>query len=63
MVMRDGVKQIIQSNNLVVGDLIEITQNAKIPADCRIVLSKELRVDNSLFTGESEPILLDSQTS
>lgn len=37
MVMRDGVKQIIQSNNLVVGDLIELTQNAKIPADCRIV--------------------------
>lgn len=34
------------------GDLIELSVNARVPADCRIVESKELSVDNFIFSGD-----------
>lgn len=42
---------------LVPGDLIFIKDGDKIPADIRMVYTKEMRVDNSSLTGESDPQL------
>ena len=45
-VTRDGVP----------GDIIKIGSGDKIPADCRVIFSQSLKVDQSMITGESEPI-------
>ena len=43
------------SEKLVVGDVIDVKLGDKIPADIRIINSREMKVDNSALTGESEP--------
>ncbi|XP_067009295.2 sodium/potassium-transporting ATPase subunit alpha-like [Anabrus simplex] len=54
-VIRDGVKQVIPLQEVVIGDLVVIKGGDKIPADMRIIESHGLMVDNSSLTGESEP--------
>ena len=39
------------------GDVVELKIGDRIPADIRIIKSKELKVDNSALTGESRPLL------
>lgn len=56
VVIRDGKKYNIDVQNLVVGDLIYLEAGMFIPADVRIVQSSNLRIDESLLTGESIPI-------
>ena len=55
-VIRDGKLQEIPSNELVPGDLIRIEMGDKIPADCKIVDSQNMEVDEAILTGESEPV-------
>jgi len=38
---------------LVPGDIIIISSGDKIPADVRIIESREMKVDNTSLTGES----------
>lgn len=52
-VIRDGVLQVINAENLVPGDLILIESGDRIPADCIVTKSTNLIVDESLLTGES----------
>lgn len=54
-VIRDGVKQTIPVEDIVVGDLVEVQFGDRIPADIRIIECKGFKVDNSSLTGESEP--------
>lgn len=54
-VIRDGVIKEIAVSDLVLDDVIELSQGAQIPADC-IVLSGEAEVNESLLTGESIPL-------
>ncbi|XP_063711553.1 sodium/potassium-transporting ATPase subunit alpha-3-like [Symsagittifera roscoffensis] len=54
-VIRDGEKQEVDSEDLVVGDIVEIKAGNRIPADIRIIEAKGFKVDNSSLTGESEP--------
>jgi sodium/potassium-transporting ATPase subunit alpha len=56
-VLRDGKVDEIQASKLVTGDIIVVKNGEKIPADIRIIECKEMRVDNSSLTGESEPLL------
>ncbi len=56
VVIRDGIQQKIPSNELVPGDILVLGNGEKIPADCIIIDSKELRVDESVLTGESVEI-------
>lgn len=56
MVIRNGVKLRLGTEELVVGDLVEIRLGDKIPADIRIIECRGLRVENSSITGESEPV-------
>ncbi|XP_072754932.1 sodium/potassium-transporting ATPase subunit alpha-B [Anoplolepis gracilipes] len=55
-VIRDGVKLRLGTEELVLGDLVEIRMGDKIPADIRIIECRGLRVENSSITGESEPV-------
>ena len=55
-VLRDGKFQTIKSENIVSGDIIKLEAGDLIPADCRVVESHTLKVDESPLTGESTNI-------
>ncbi|XP_076277316.1 sodium/potassium-transporting ATPase subunit alpha [Lasioglossum baleicum] len=57
VVIRDGVKQRVATENLVRGDLVLFKFGNKIPADIRIIECNGLRVENSSITGESEAVV------
>ncbi len=54
-VVRDGAVKEIDAEELVVGDVVEIGEGDRVPADCRILSSEDCRVDESALTGESKP--------
>ena len=54
-VWRDGHKAEVLTEELTLGDVIEMKGGDRIPADVRILESKGFKVDNSSLTGESEP--------
>ena len=56
VVMRDGKKQTIDSEELVPGDIVYLNSGDKVPADIRLVQSKDLRVEESPLTGESSAV-------
>jgi len=49
-------KQEIQIDQLVPGDIVYLSAGDMIPADCRIVQSKDLFVSESMLNGEALPI-------
>jgi Ca2+-transporting ATPase len=55
-VTRDGHFQTIPLEEVVVGDIVDLETGDEIPADGRLLKSAELMVDQSLMTGESEPV-------
>jgi sodium/potassium-transporting ATPase subunit alpha len=59
-VVRDGASRIIPAEELVVGDLVWVRNGDKVPADLRILLCNNLKVENSSLTGESELITVTS---
>ncbi|MDH4330037.1 MAG: HAD-IC family P-type ATPase [Candidatus Moranbacteria bacterium] len=58
-VFRDGRKFRIQSEELVVGDIVEISSGDKIPADGRLIKCYGLKVNEAALTGEWMPIEKD----
>ena len=52
-VLRNGVIQYINKNHIVVGDIVKVETGDKIPADGRLLKVQELKVDESMLTGES----------
>ena len=55
-VVRGNKEQEIRVENVVLGDIISLNAGAIIPADVRIIESKDLFINQSVFTGESAPI-------
>src|SRR5262245_33029598 len=55
-VIRDGDFHTVPLEEVVVGDVVELEMGDEIPADGRLVKATELYVDQSLMTGESEPV-------
>lgn len=55
-VIRDGGESEIDASTLVVGDVVKLVEGKKVPADCKIIRSNQLRVDESSLTGESLPV-------
>ncbi len=55
-VIRDGAVDKIEAVNLVPGDIIELRQGDRIPADARIIESSNFMVNEASLTGESVPI-------
>jgi len=60
IVLRDGVKQEIETKYLVPGDILYLSEGDKIPADCKVVSAYNLRVDEAVLTGESTPVDKDN---
>lgn len=54
-VVRDGSKVDVDAKELVPGDIVIIESGLKIPADLRIIESNNLRINESVLTGESVP--------
>ena len=55
-VTRDGQFRTINLEEVVVGDLVHLETGDEVPADGRLVTAVELALDQSLLTGESEPV-------
>ncbi len=55
-VVRDGKILVVDAETLVVGDVIELAEGDRVPADCRILSSSDFRTDESSLTGESRPV-------
>lgn len=55
-VFRDGIEKIINSSDLVPGDVMFIAEGVKIPADGSVLKASTLRIDESSLTGESEAV-------
>lgn len=53
VVIRNGKKEEILSSLIVPGDIVILSSGDKVPADAEILASNELRVDESVLTGES----------
>ena len=54
--LRENQWQKIATFELVVGDRIRLEEGMRVPADARIVVANDLLADESLLTGEAEPI-------
>ena len=54
-VVRDGVIVEVQTENVVPGDLLVLTEGTRIAADCKLEVAYDVQVDESLLTGESLP--------
>ncbi|MCC6042941.1 MAG: magnesium-translocating P-type ATPase [Candidatus Verstraetearchaeota archaeon] len=55
-VLRDGIKREVRIAELVPGDIIYLSAGDIVPADCRVIMAKDLFVDQSALTGESFPV-------
>ncbi|MCD8209521.1 MAG: magnesium-translocating P-type ATPase [Coprobacillus sp.] len=51
----DGKKE-IPLDDVVVGDIVSLSNGDMIPADCRVIEAKDLYISQAPLTGESEPI-------
>lgn len=56
MVRRDGKNFLMPAGQLVPGDVVTLESGDKVPADLRLLRVKNLRVDESMLTGESIPV-------
>jgi Ca2+-transporting ATPase len=55
-VRRDGQMHEISARELVPGDVVLLEAGALVPADGRLLVSVNLRIDEAALTGESEPV-------
>ncbi|GAA0606631.1 HAD-IC family P-type ATPase [Craurococcus roseus] len=56
VVERGGARREVDGEDLVPGDVVHVGSGVAVPADVRLVAARELRVDESLLTGESVPV-------
>ncbi len=60
-VRRNGEEKEINSEDLVPGDIIIIEGGDVVPADIRLMEANQIQVDESALTGESEPVVKDTE--
>jgi len=55
-VLRDGAECSLPASGLVTGDVVLVGAGDVVPADCRLLETEALQVDESSLTGESVPV-------
>ncbi|OFK23442.1 cation-translocating P-type ATPase [Olsenella sp. HMSC062G07] len=61
-VVRGGRQIQVPSHDLVVGDLVILEAGDSVPADCRILESASMKVEEAALTGESVPVTKHAST-
>ena len=56
LVIRDGERRRIAGRDVARGDLLVVTEGDRVAADALLVQGSDIRVDESLLTGESVPV-------
>lgn len=59
-VKREGKVREIKSSELVPGDIVVLEAGNFVPADCRLINSYDLKVEESSLTGETVPVEKDA---
>lgn len=54
--IRDGEQQMVDSEELVPGDLVVLEEGDAVPADLRLVEVAQLELVEGILTGESVPV-------
>jgi Ca2+-transporting ATPase len=62
VIIRDGKEIIVADTQVVAGDIVLLAEGDKIAADSRIILARNLKVDEASLTGESEAVRKTSDT-
>jgi len=55
-VLRSGQRLEIAAEDLVPGDIVLLSPGDKVPADLRLIETRNLRIEEAALTGESEPV-------
>ncbi|MEP7202229.1 MAG: HAD-IC family P-type ATPase [Ilumatobacteraceae bacterium] len=58
-VVRDGTVTELQTHELVLDDVVELRTGAQVVADGTVLTSENLEIDESLLTGEADPVVKD----
>ena len=56
LVLRDGQELRVLVGDIVPGDVVVLSAGSGVPADCRMLASKNLFVDEATLTGETYPV-------
>lgn len=59
-VKRDGKISTIKSEQIVPGDIVLLEAGNYVPADCRLISSSNLKIEESSLTGETVPVLKEA---
>ena len=58
-VLRNGRVKLIPSVNIVPGDILILEAGEAVPADAKLIQASDLKIDESVLTGESNEVLKD----
>ncbi len=61
-VRRDGVERQVDARELVPGDVVVLEAGDMVTADLRVIEASNLQSDESVLTGESVPVVKDTET-
>ena len=61
-VTRGGSVAVLDSEELVPGDVVDVNAGDKVPADMRLLSETDLQADESTLTGESDAVVKDEVT-
>lgn len=60
-VVRNGIEKDVDTEEVVPGDIIRLSQGDRVPADARIIFTNDLQIDEAVLTGESLPVVKISE--